>query len=670
MSSPVQVSTGIWTDWSLGQVQGLTVTLRSQDAALLTAFIAIYIQIASSGSWKIVQFIIHQIRASKQNDEEDALFHQQQIILRNSSSPLSALTDLLSMAWAWRRFAASFKRSIVLVLLASVHFAAFAIASLYSSRISSLSSQHMLVESSNCGTWSFSGDFQDEDVQSRVINETITAAAYARGCYNSNRTDGQCGEYVNSRLPWTAYANTACPFPSGWCRGGDTGAYSMDTGPLESFRALGINSKPSDRITYRKVTTCSPVHVGLLETLEEISSSNPLLEQTDNSTAITVDRLYLGASAFGLLNYTYQYPVESVRDGIGYGLNTFVSSPLERGAWTPVDGLNRADADTSIFFVNQNSIRYDAPVNDLMFKTDLWDQPVGPSLNLGYYYTTILGCIDQHQLCSLPGEDDGRAKCTPLTNYVDAISNLTSLSLTEKQTAASGRVARVLKYMNTHYSVYGRGASALRANELVRHGDQASGGATLITSPSLPDTHWQTEVNIWFGVGMARLQQAVIDYATGPSDLGSNGTIIPPSPGADQALCHEQRVPKKSGYQNFSILAISIVLFACTLLIALGFAVPALCARFQKARNEGSRPRLAWILDYTLQLHRMAQEGRGWGDGIWKSCGECVPVLPEKPLGKYVLCPHEQIEPAPDGLLDHTPNDSDSNREVITPKMS
>ena len=59
----------------------------------------------------------------------------------------------------------------------------------------------------------------------------------------------------------------------------------------------------------------------------------------------------------------------------------------------------------------------------------------------------------------------------------------------------------------------------------------------------------------------------------------------------------------------------------------------------------------------------MAQEGRGWGDGIWKSCGESVPILPEKPLGKYVLCSHETIEAAP------TPDDSDSNREVVTPKM-
>ncbi|THX66567.1 hypothetical protein D6C98_02783 [Aureobasidium pullulans] len=643
MSSPVQVSTGIWTDWSLGQVQGLTVTLRSQDAALLTAFIAIYIQIASSGSWKIVQFIIHQIRASKQNDDEDALFHQQQIILRNSSSPLSALTDLLSMAWAWRRFAASFKRSIVLVLLASVHFAAFAIASLYSSRISSLSSQHMLVESSNCGTWSFSGDFQDEDVQSRIINETITAAAYARGCYSSNRTDGQCGGYVNSRLPWTAYSNAACPFPTGRCRG-DTGAYSMDTGPLESFRALGINSKPSDRVTYRKVTTCSPIHVDSFEKLEQTSSPNGTLP---------VDRLYLGPSAFGLLEYTYQYAVESVRDGIGYGLNTFLSNPLVKGAWQPVDDLDRADADTSIFFLNQNSIRYNTPVFDPMFETGPVEDAAGGDQNVGYYYTTVLSCIDQHQFCSpsIQGSQgsQGAAKtCTPLTNYVDAISNLSTLSLTEKQAAASSRITRVLKYLDMHYAVYGRGASALRANELVRHGDQALGGATLITSPSLPANHWQTEVDLWFGVTMARLQQAVIDYATGPSDLGSDGTVIPPTPGADQALCHEQRVPKKSGYQNFSILAILIVVFACTLLIALGFAVPALCARFQKARNEGSRPRLAWILDYTLQLHRMAQEGRGWGDGIWKSCGGSVPILPERPLGKYVLCPHEQIEPAPD----------------------
>ena len=72
-------------------------------------------------------------------------------------------------------------------------------------------------------------------------------------------------------------------------------------------------------MTYRKVTTCSPIHVDSFEKLEQTSSPNGTLP---------VDRLYLGPSAFGLLEYTYQYAVESVRDGIGYGLKLVLSTSI------------------------------------------------------------------------------------------------------------------------------------------------------------------------------------------------------------------------------------------------------------------------------------------------------------------------------------------------------
>lgn len=51
----------------------------------------------------------------------------------------------------------------------------------------------------------------------------------------------------------------SCPFAADLCLLGNTSAYEMHTGPIDSHIALGLNAPVADQITSRKVTTCSPI---------------------------------------------------------------------------------------------------------------------------------------------------------------------------------------------------------------------------------------------------------------------------------------------------------------------------------------------------------------------------------------------------------------------------
>ncbi|KAK3112877.1 hypothetical protein LTR53_010377 [Teratosphaeriaceae sp. CCFEE 6253] len=654
MSSQFDVYTGVWVDQSSGStILGLTATLSARDGALLVAFLATFVTFVGGKVWKIIRYVSHQIRARKQQEGAGALFNQQQVILRNSTSPGSAIVDLARSSLAWRRTPHHASHGTNgLMLLAILDVTLFAVAGLLSSRASN-STHSVLLSGRGCGGWAFP---TQQASQSQIINETITAAAYARNCYNTPGGSLRCGTYIEMELPWTAENNASCPFSAGMCIGGDNAAYSMDTGHMDSHDALGINTAPAERISYRKRTICAPLHSRDREALREI--------ETPNGTT-QVDVLSFGSTASGLLDYTYQYAVESLRDGFAYALNTFIASPGQLGVWQPIQEVDRTDADVSIFFLNQNSIRYDAPVYDPLFLTENQTNAYDPEMSyiVGYYYTSTLGCVDQHQYCISSRDNPGsEARCTGLTDHTSATAMLSDLPLTDTQLAVSKRMTANVEYQNTHYAVYGRGASALRANELVRYGDSALYGTTSITSRSLPDDQWQREVSSWFATSMARLQQNVVGYAIGPLDLGQDGELIPPDAGSDQTLCRQQKVKNSDGYVNFNILAIVIILVIGSILVLTGLTIDTVGGYLQRRTTKHSFAPIAWELDNKLQLQRMAYEGAGWGTGQWADTKKAVPVFHENlVLGRYETRYYGRIELAPKELWT-TCSDSDFSR--------
>jgi hypothetical protein len=82
---------GVWTNWSKGTVMGATLTMTRQQGDLLIAFTGFLIPFVASRFWRILCFILHLYYSTSK--PEDAIYHQRQVILRNSSSPDTGLVS-------------------------------------------------------------------------------------------------------------------------------------------------------------------------------------------------------------------------------------------------------------------------------------------------------------------------------------------------------------------------------------------------------------------------------------------------------------------------------------------------------------------------------------------------------------------------------------------------
>jgi hypothetical protein len=97
----------------------------------------------------------------------------------------------------------------------------------------------------------------------------------------------------------------------------------MDIGPIDSHLDLGINAPPRDRITYRKITTCSPIEA---EPFVQVVNSSETDEAGVWLNGTILDRFFFGPVA-GLGDaWTYEYNEFAPLDGFGYQIVWVCSS--------------------------------------------------------------------------------------------------------------------------------------------------------------------------------------------------------------------------------------------------------------------------------------------------------------------------------------------------------
>lgn len=66
--------------------------------------------------------------------------------------------------------------------------------------------------------------------------------------------------------------------------------------------------------------------------------------------------------------------------------------------WTPIDPLNRADADVTLVLIGTNAITYDEEVSDPVFQAN--QTTIGDEFWISDYFIRVVGCADQHQFCN------------------------------------------------------------------------------------------------------------------------------------------------------------------------------------------------------------------------------------------------------------------------------
>lgn len=134
------------------------------------------------------------------------------------------------------------------------------LAGVFSSEVTKAAGNETLIRSSDCGFLNFTGNAGTQQslaaTNSVDVNDTLAATTYSRACYGSTQNLLQCTRYPQQQLPWKVNQNASCPFTNDLCIYGDSSAYEMDTGHIDSHQALGINAPNSERVQYRKVTTC------------------------------------------------------------------------------------------------------------------------------------------------------------------------------------------------------------------------------------------------------------------------------------------------------------------------------------------------------------------------------------------------------------------------------
>ena len=249
---------GFWINWSRGRVMGSTLTLRQSDANFLIVFIAFFVAFIATRFWRILCFVLH--RFYSEPNPQDAIYHQRQAILRNSSSPEYGMWLLFRLLLAGRRSKSPFRPAFA-ALCALLCIGAFTIAGGFSSRISTAVGNEVLLQSSNCGygslrSWARSPYYPSDPYLAETLNN---AANYAQQCY-PNDTTGllDCGRFITPRIPGTLNMTADCPFKNDMCRTSSSNL-RLDTGYVDSHIDLGLNAPENDRILWRNVVHCAPL---------------------------------------------------------------------------------------------------------------------------------------------------------------------------------------------------------------------------------------------------------------------------------------------------------------------------------------------------------------------------------------------------------------------------
>jgi len=344
--SSIPVHTGVWLDWSKGPILGWSITVTDANGRYIISATSAFIGIVASSAWTIVSYIIHQIRASK--DRGGVLFHQHQVSIRNSGSPLGTALELfqLSSTWSPKKYFWFEKQpkpsskdtkasNFGLIACALGIWGAFIVASVMSSRIANpaFEASTVPVEETNCGIWSFllTNTTTVNQRDQKLLADTLAGRAYARACYandSSFRSTLSCDTYVVRSLPYNStlldsqcpfgsqqnISNQDQPFTNGPCdTEQNTGSFNMSTYLLDSHLHLGINARENDRLQFSMSVICSP-----LTTTNRTSVSGGDLCPSGVGCSKNYTAYNFGAIVPGVSSYTFLYDPTTPQDIVGY----------------------------------------------------------------------------------------------------------------------------------------------------------------------------------------------------------------------------------------------------------------------------------------------------------------------------------------------------------------
>ncbi|KAI4254367.1 MAG: hypothetical protein L6R42_007221, partial [Xanthoria sp. 1 TBL-2021] len=199
-------------------------------------------------------------------------------------------------------------------------------------------------------------------------------------------------------------------------------------------------------------------------------------------------------------------------------------------------------------FLAPNSVKYQSPVLDPLYRATIPLDSTGFdgknfTIYLQDFWVSVLACADRFQF-----RNPANGISTSLTSFSAIGEETYSLRLTKLQLATVLSLHNTIGSSIAYQTVHSRGANSLRASDIV--------SGTDFLSPGLPDDQWQIEATELFSVSMAKLQQQIIAYATGPTYIHEGMRLTQ----GDKDLCQRQKIRGVSGYLSFSVLGVSLIL--------------------------------------------------------------------------------------------------------------
>ena len=621
MTTPVYI--GPWINWAHGPVVGATVTLSQRSGNLLISFVATFVTLVGAQLWRILSFIIHQVRASQH--PQDGLHYQQQIVFRNTSGPGGLAWTFLQQLWYWPGKArAVVLRTVPWIIFSVLYIALFAIIATFSAEVSKASGKLRLVDGNDCGYWTVDPtlDSTDPDVyrafNQKMANDSLVSATYARACYGGTPNKLQCQNFPVQNIPWTAKQNAPCPFDSGVC---GTASFQMTTGRIDSYADLGINLPPSERVQLIKDTTCAP----LTQSRDHINgSSAPGGYGVDGDTIIRYQYGTIGQPDTGdFQNWTWLYNTHTSLDQIPFSTWSLMSEAphTKLTGWNPSKKLIRTDADVSIIFIAGNSMTFLETCEDPVFGANY---EVRGTVQVYYQpdeWAVPIACAERYKICN-PQND----QCTEWSG-IEGLLNATDLiGVSDAQANVTGRMVMAAQYSPAHFQTMTRGASALRALE------SASG----LVLQTLPSNQWEIEVSSWFDTGLSRLQHLIQDFAVGTTNVAKGSVLQRPSEMQDKTsekMCHNQLIRDSAGSASFSILGLVIIFVVGGFVIVTSLALDTIVGWVQERLKKGMHKKLSWQLDDKLQQQRMLLEAVGLGS--WEGARGFPTTIKPAEFGGY-----------------------------------
>ncbi|KAH8649509.1 hypothetical protein BGZ60DRAFT_509214 [Tricladium varicosporioides] len=576
---------GFWTDYDRGGiVTGASLTLRNRDAAILLAFLAVLVGLSANRSWKIWRLTL--LAPFRGLQPRTMRKKELQIIFRNSETTGATLLSLLMLPFTSQGPVNGGDRlkTIFAAILALGHMLCFLAAGILTSQVV-VGREVTSRITPTCGQWISkysvleSGLISSPDayVETELrTNRTIDADNYVRNCYPQgvSRDMLQCGTLMSRYLTFKENHNVECPFAAEICKNGTNSAFEMDTGEI-SLSDLGINSKYSKQLSFRKRSVCASIFSSPFNTGISNSSNNPSLGPGERILQYTFTTSGLGfniSRVYRFDNYSSGYQLDSAE---------ILSSTFNRS--TPLL-THRGKSDLSLVIMNGMGVQFLQTYDDpwfsihqpLSYISGSEAEKIGPALFGVDYILNILACDEQVQLCSAFSNQCTEWRPLTVIEEFDAMPlvkpNVKKYSKEYNETYSAFQI--VLHNVDSSSianSVGNRGVAALQAARYLLQGVQFR----------LQEEQWKVELRYWFSVSLARIQMEIFNMIEKPPGLNETKAENFWQTQVPGMLEYCGRVKfRSSDHTSMSALGIGLIL-ALSILLMMGSYVDLIIGRFR-----------------------------------------------------------------------------------------